>query len=78
MFAINLKFQTFSNESIHQTEIKGLTALSLGLILIISGMGNGGVVDLFMDYFVSGVDLSDKNLRLVALGIGLYFWTYMY
>ncbi|CAK5085352.1 unnamed protein product [Meloidogyne enterolobii] len=70
---LELLKKSFSDESIHQTEVKGLAALSLGFILIGLGKGNGGVVDLFMDYFVSGVDLSDKNLRLVALGIGLIF-----
>jgi len=47
--------------------------LSLGFILIGSGRENSETVCELLTYLMSGVDLNDVNMRLVALGIGLIF-----
>ncbi|KAF7637169.1 26S proteasome non-ATPase regulatory subunit 2 [Meloidogyne graminicola] len=56
-----------------QAEVKGLAALSLGFILIGTGRANNEIVCELLTYLMSGVDLKDVNMRLVALGIGLIF-----
>jgi 26S proteasome regulatory subunit N1 len=56
-----------------QAEVKGLAALSLGFILIGSGRDSSEIVCELLTYLMSGVDLKDANMRLVALGIGLIF-----
>lgn len=55
-------------------EVKGLAALSLGLVLMGTGSENSEVVAELLTYLMGGsVDLRDPNMRFVALGIGLIF-----
>lgn len=54
-------------------EVKGLAAMSLGLILVGTGRENNEVVSELITYLMSGIDLKDSNMRFVALGIGLIY-----
>lgn len=56
------------------TEVKGLAALALGLILV--GTGDHEAASELLAYLMddkSPQDLKDPNYRFVALGIGLIF-----
>ena len=57
-------------------EVKGLAALSLGLVLMGTGSENSEIVDDLQQYLMGHygtVDLKDANMRFVALAIGLIY-----
>lgn len=73
LFYAMRNFQVLNEpNSIANSEIKGLAALSLGLILV--GTSNDEVALELLNYLMEGsADFKDTNTRLVALGIALIY-----